>query len=132
MYCFFQVNTIEKVKFDLTNITEQSLEIELFFDETVDPHIVAFSNEKCCLSFCLYSHFLHFIVSLPAGESKTIEFNITMICTARIDSSIVVVSHGRGYCNLPFHSESSPSCFFSLEEITLGKMLGKGSYAIFP
>jgi len=36
-----------KFDFELKNKSEDSFEIELFFEETVDPHIIAFSPEKC-------------------------------------------------------------------------------------
>ena len=51
-----------------------------------------------------------------------------MCCTARLNASIVVVLSGRGYCALPLKAESSPSSYLSLEEVQLGKVLGKGSY----
>eukprot|EP01107_Rhizomastix_libera_P012723 TRINITY_DN327_c0_g1_i2.p1 TRINITY_DN327_c0_g1~~TRINITY_DN327_c0_g1_i2.p1 ORF type:complete len:1088 (-),score=310.84 TRINITY_DN327_c0_g1_i2:63-3032(-) len=108
-----EVNSTMKFEFELKNKGEESFEIELFFEETVDPHIIAFSPEK---------------FFLKAGESQKIEFSIKMICTARIDTSIIVASLGRGYCVIPFRLESSPSCFLSLGEIKLGKMLGKGAF----
>ena len=116
-----------KFEFELKNKSEDDFEVELFFEETVDPHIIAFSPEKCISLYFLFLIIL--LVFLNVGESQKIEFSIKMICTARIDSSIIVASHGRGYCLIPFRSESSPSCFLSLGEIKLGRILGKGAYA---
>ena len=116
-------------EFELKNTSEESFEIELFFEETVDPHIISFSPEKCISLSFLFLNIL--LVSLNVGESRKVEFSIKMICTSRIDSYIIVASHGRGYCIIPFRLESSPSCFLSLGEIKLGKMLGKGAYAFF-
>jgi len=53
-----QVNNTMKFEFELKNKSEESFEIELFFEETVDPHNIAFSPEKCISFSFLYILFI--------------------------------------------------------------------------
>jgi len=71
------------------------------------------------------------IVSLDAGGAQIVKVRLSMCCTARLSTSLVIVSEEKGYFLLPFRAESSPSSFLSLEEIQLGKTIGRGAYSSF-
>ena len=63
-------------------------------------------------------------------ESQVIKVSLTMCCTARLRTKIAIVESGLGYCFIPLTAESTPSSFLSLEEVQIGKVLGKGSYEL--
>jgi len=68
------------------------------------------------------------LVSLRSHETKTITFTLNMMCTARLETDIVVTCEERGYFTIPMLAESSPSCHLSIGDIKIGKMIGKGAY----
>ena len=51
-----------------------------------------------------------------------------MCCTSRLKTKIAIVSKGKGYAFVPLSAESAPSSYLSMEEVQLGKVLGKGSF----
>ena len=51
-----------------------------------------------------------------------------MVCTARIETDIVISCRDTGYFILPFKSESLLSCHLSFDDIKIGKAIGKGAF----
>eukprot|EP01107_Rhizomastix_libera_P004069 TRINITY_DN1705_c2_g1_i2.p1 TRINITY_DN1705_c2_g1~~TRINITY_DN1705_c2_g1_i2.p1 ORF type:complete len:1208 (-),score=319.24 TRINITY_DN1705_c2_g1_i2:43-3381(-) len=113
-YESLEVNAMKKIDFTLTNLANQPMEISLYYYPTKDPH------------FCIIEPQT---TTLYQNETKTLSVNLAMCCTSRLLSKIVVVSKEQAkFCFLPLSAESSPSSFLSVEEVTLGKVLGRGSF----
>ena len=130
-----KVNKAQSLSFTLKNQRSEIAEVSLHFFNTLDPHSCLFDPSSCFFPFYfIYQHQLP-TVSLQNNIEKKVTLSLTMSCTARLSTSVIVVLKGIGCCFVPLHAESSPSSFLSLEEVQLGKTLGKGTYAmrnIFP
>jgi len=72
-----------------------------------------------------------FTVTISSRGKHKIEIEFEMCCTANVMTNISVVRDGKGYVIIPFVAESMESGYISVDEIKLGKVIGKGSYAFF-
>ena len=129
-YKFQQVNKAQSLSFTLTNQRSEISEVSFHFINTSDPHSCLFEPSSCFSHFLPRNHFF-FAVSLTKGMEKKITLQLTMSCTSRLSTNVVIISKEIGCCFVPLHAESSPSSFLSLEEVQLGKTLGKGTYQSF-
>eukprot|EP01107_Rhizomastix_libera_P015819 TRINITY_DN618_c0_g1_i2.p1 TRINITY_DN618_c0_g1~~TRINITY_DN618_c0_g1_i2.p1 ORF type:complete len:1313 (-),score=340.47 TRINITY_DN618_c0_g1_i2:2175-5564(-) len=108
-----EVNKEAEIGLTITNKGSMSAEIELFYTPSRDPHDCTIEPQSAIIH---------------KNESHSMRVILSMCCTARLQTTIVVVLKGRGYCSIPVKAESSPSSYLSLEEVQLGKVLGKGSF----
>jgi len=107
------VNNEETTEFTIQNKNASSVNISLFLELSLDPHHYEFTPRK---------------FELASGETQTIKLTLSMVCTSRLSTNIVIACQEKGYCRVPFKSESEPSSFISAAEVKLGEMTGKGSF----
>eukprot|EP01107_Rhizomastix_libera_P011946 TRINITY_DN2968_c0_g1_i1.p1 TRINITY_DN2968_c0_g1~~TRINITY_DN2968_c0_g1_i1.p1 ORF type:complete len:1208 (-),score=299.05 TRINITY_DN2968_c0_g1_i1:27-3650(-) len=109
----FEINQPQSTKMTITNIGSGTVDVLFFYSPSRDPHLCELEPNH---------------VTLTPKSSASISLNLTMCCTCRLKTKIAIVSKGKGYAFVPLSAESAPSSYLSMEEVQLGKVLGKGSF----
>eukprot|EP01107_Rhizomastix_libera_P010872 TRINITY_DN281_c4_g1_i1.p1 TRINITY_DN281_c4_g1~~TRINITY_DN281_c4_g1_i1.p1 ORF type:complete len:1240 (+),score=268.39 TRINITY_DN281_c4_g1_i1:23-3721(+) len=98
----------------ISNQSNTTLEVGLQYIPDEDPH-------KCS---CSPSQF-----TLGPDKFEDIRILLEMTCTSKLQTYIAIVcSENQQVFKVPLVAESEASCYLSLKEIDLGKMLGKGAF----
>ena len=67
------------------------------------------------------------LVTIPPVITNEITATLTLVCTTVLES-VVQVHEGERVATIPFFAESKLSCFLSIRDLHVGKLIGKGAY----